>query len=349
MPTPYDILYLENIVVIMSTALLWFDYTLTFSSEVKRIWQRRFTGATVLFLVVRYSALFERVLSVIYRFNTTSDSDNLCAVISKVNNVLNVLYIDRSAPHVWYLCEGLEIDNAGVSVLVGPGYNLLLPIIGSLSQAASVGILIGVTLYKTYSIKRDSSPSGVRMPLSTVLIQDGTVFFAVILFCFLVAMVPKMTSGPTVCFLATLVGDVACSNVHFSAPQLDLIATTWPVFYPSITAIVHSRFILKLRGLYFSDSDSHLPSVSVRGLSQGRIGFTASNVIGNLGASVAIPRVEMEEPLRCGMGSSAAIDADADADEAPLFSKDPFRHGMTEHAGSSRVFSPRTRTVVDQA
>ena len=43
-------------------ALLCFDFTLTFASECDRIWRRRVTGATVLFLLVRYTTVLLRVV-----------------------------------------------------------------------------------------------------------------------------------------------------------------------------------------------------------------------------------------------------------------------------------------------
>lgn len=46
-------------------ALLCYDWTLTFASECARIWTRRFTGASVLYLLAHYAAIFLRVGSVV--------------------------------------------------------------------------------------------------------------------------------------------------------------------------------------------------------------------------------------------------------------------------------------------
>lgn len=43
-------------------ALLFYDYLLTFSTELKVIWGREFSGVTVLFILVRYSALISKPL-----------------------------------------------------------------------------------------------------------------------------------------------------------------------------------------------------------------------------------------------------------------------------------------------
>ena len=46
-------------------ALFFYDYILTFSREVKYIWQRRFSGVTALFLLNRYVIMLSRTASFI--------------------------------------------------------------------------------------------------------------------------------------------------------------------------------------------------------------------------------------------------------------------------------------------
>ena len=46
-------------------AVLWFDFALTFTTEVRRIWRREFSGATLVFLLMRYIAVVERVFFVL--------------------------------------------------------------------------------------------------------------------------------------------------------------------------------------------------------------------------------------------------------------------------------------------
>lgn len=45
----------------LTAALLWFDFALTFAREVKYVWKNRFTGATLVYLGIRYFALIDRV------------------------------------------------------------------------------------------------------------------------------------------------------------------------------------------------------------------------------------------------------------------------------------------------
>ena len=50
----------------------------------------------------------------------------------------------------------------------------------TVAQATTIAadaILIGLTWAKTFSINRDSSRLGVRTPLATLLLRDGTAYF----------------------------------------------------------------------------------------------------------------------------------------------------------------------------
>ncbi|GBE83934.1 hypothetical protein SCP_0509930 [Sparassis crispa] len=45
--------------------LLWYDYLLTFSEEVQYIWKSRLSVSSVLFYVIRYSALLSSICEVL--------------------------------------------------------------------------------------------------------------------------------------------------------------------------------------------------------------------------------------------------------------------------------------------
>lgn len=63
------------------TALLWFDHILTFPSEYSRIWRRKFTGATFIFLLMRYAAFIERIFFVL-EVLVWDASDKVCTSVS---------------------------------------------------------------------------------------------------------------------------------------------------------------------------------------------------------------------------------------------------------------------------
>ncbi|KAJ6584027.1 hypothetical protein DFH09DRAFT_911387 [Mycena vulgaris] len=43
------------------TALLIWDHVITFGAEVNKFWSRKFSGATVLYALLRYGTLFEKI------------------------------------------------------------------------------------------------------------------------------------------------------------------------------------------------------------------------------------------------------------------------------------------------
>ncbi|KAI0325848.1 hypothetical protein GY45DRAFT_1260067, partial [Cubamyces sp. BRFM 1775] len=55
--------------------LVWFDFVLTLPTEYRRIWRRQFTGATLVYLGIRYAAVIERIFLLLEALVwTSSDS-----------------------------------------------------------------------------------------------------------------------------------------------------------------------------------------------------------------------------------------------------------------------------------
>ncbi|OBZ69775.1 hypothetical protein A0H81_10175 [Grifola frondosa] len=62
----YDRLVVENYFIVASSAVLFFDFCLTFTSEVQCVWSRkRFSYTTLIFFLNRYTVLVERVVLLI--------------------------------------------------------------------------------------------------------------------------------------------------------------------------------------------------------------------------------------------------------------------------------------------
>ncbi|KAI0827779.1 hypothetical protein BC628DRAFT_1418373 [Trametes gibbosa] len=57
----YPNVLIENYCIVASSVLLWYDFVLTLPDEYRHMWRRKFTGATAIYLVMRYSAIFDRV------------------------------------------------------------------------------------------------------------------------------------------------------------------------------------------------------------------------------------------------------------------------------------------------
>ncbi|KAI0325849.1 hypothetical protein GY45DRAFT_177285 [Cubamyces sp. BRFM 1775] len=151
-------------------------------------------------------------------------------------------------------------------------YNLADSVLFKCSYASSAiliateVIVIILTWIKTFGIIRDSQLGrGTRTPLPTLLLRDGTAYF---LFTF-VAQLPTLIPG------GVLLGNT--------------IWIVWFYFVQVLPIIVVSRFILNLRGLYFSDRPGCDSQVSLH-LSDMRFpGISAADVVGNLGATLMLP------------------------------------------------------------
>ena len=53
---------------------LFADYVLTFGMEVEHVWKRRISAATILFFLIRYITLAERIVLTISLFLQTADN-----------------------------------------------------------------------------------------------------------------------------------------------------------------------------------------------------------------------------------------------------------------------------------
>ena len=52
----------------LSIAMLWFDFLTTIDMEYHRIWERKFTGATLVYVGIRYAAVISRIFLVLELF-----------------------------------------------------------------------------------------------------------------------------------------------------------------------------------------------------------------------------------------------------------------------------------------
>ena len=58
----------------MNVVLLYYEYFITLADEIKLVWQRRWTFATVLFMLIRYGFLVDVTLMTIYRIRRSATS-----------------------------------------------------------------------------------------------------------------------------------------------------------------------------------------------------------------------------------------------------------------------------------
>ena len=67
-------------------ALLWYDFLLTFPAEVRCIWKRKPTVASVAYLCIRYTLVIERVVSLLEILGNTTDDVQSYSVLHVSEN-----------------------------------------------------------------------------------------------------------------------------------------------------------------------------------------------------------------------------------------------------------------------
>ncbi|KAH9939938.1 hypothetical protein B0H21DRAFT_755538 [Amylocystis lapponica] len=323
-------LVVENYCIIASTALLFFDWAITLTAEVPRIWCRKISGVTVIFLLNRYVALAERITfvtsvliptlsnqSCVYVLRLDDSLTTLGAVISSVFIVLRVwgIWGKDWRPHILLIplvlvspVLNVYFDANYIPIAFGPplygcGALFLMSsalinrcILSSMVAAvtiAATAILLILTWIKTFGIKRHSMKVGVKTPLVTLILRDGTFYFLIIM----------------VVDTFQLVGGLVGSDW--------VVFRVWTYFEQVFHVIFLSRFMLDLRGVYLADDPS---SEETEGLSTAHatdIHF-ASHIVGNMGA-----------PLETGQSLNTEYPLDEDdGEEVTEYLRNPFMAGL---------------------
>lgn len=72
----------------MWAALLAYEYIITFDRELRHIWQRKLSSATIIFVLNRYTVLALYFVNLVRYLNPASAN---CAVLVRVSQVLTIL------------------------------------------------------------------------------------------------------------------------------------------------------------------------------------------------------------------------------------------------------------------
>ncbi|KAI0629547.1 hypothetical protein C8Q77DRAFT_1220240 [Trametes polyzona] len=304
-------LIVENYCIIASSALLWFDFALNLPNEYRRIWSRKFTGATVVYLLMRYAAVIERIFFVleVLVWNSSdrvSQPSALCGGITHSDDVLLIInYLAFSAftvlrvYGVWgrdwrpllvvlpiSLVKPLVVayENAHYTPLqAGPPFGCVyiwelpdatlsaISIIAKATTIAADSILIVLTWIKTFGIQRDALKTGFRTPVATLLLRDGKSIITII------------------------------SNQELT------IWLVWPYFDQVITVIFLSRFMLDLRGLYFASRHGREAETTFHISDLHFAGHVSSTIVGNLGATLSAADPAPSHNFNSSKGSETAV------------------------------------------
>ncbi|KAH9851145.1 hypothetical protein C2E23DRAFT_733545, partial [Lenzites betulinus] len=306
----------ENYCIVASSALLWFDCIMTFPEEYRRIWRRKFTGATFVYLFMRYSAVIERIFFVLEVLVwNSSDKVSICGHITHTDDALLFInYISfagkrHSSNHYFAMCSPCDRLSAFTSLRVygvwGRDWRPLLLVL-PLSLIRPLVIMVENTHYvplqagppygciyvwlisdATLSHISIAAKAGTIAADSIVVILTWIKTFGLsresLKTGFKTPLTTLVFRDGTAYFLILL----AISIITIISNESLTIWLVWPYFDQVITVILFSRFILDLRGIYFATEERregdalttlHLSDVKFEG-------FT-STIVGNFGATL---------------------------------------------------------------
>ncbi|KAJ7661142.1 hypothetical protein B0H17DRAFT_1337261 [Mycena rosella] len=307
---------------IAAAALLIWDHVITLGAEVNKIWSRKLSGSTVLYALLRYGTLFEKI-TVLFLASWYLTPHG-CDIAVRVQifpmilrtlgfglfSSLRVLALSNRnwalAISVFLLClpsaitpayvythqDSPAVDRYGcqLAYLASATVHDRLRIGGIIADILSETIAIVVTINRTFGLRNSEIPfEGKRRPgLALILLRDGTIYFTALLLLSLADML-------------VLIFD----HVPEFATRYDYWVV--PYYTPVFRTIIICRFLLMLRAIYFDDKGE--PGDSALNHS---IHF-ASRVIGSMGAPVDATR----------------FDEDSDVeDEDIVYSGDPLITGL---------------------
>ncbi|KAJ8473870.1 hypothetical protein ONZ51_g7598 [Trametes cubensis] len=240
----------ETYYTLAAFALLSFEYVITFDREVRLVWGRKVTGATVLYVLNRYWLFLEYITQVVTTFPI---SEKLVFSILQSCDVVGYMVIVGNAgppfiwaafsalrgyalsgrkswvaliillfyvPHIALTCSLVRDSNAPAAVTIASRTCL---IVGDL-------IVLAVTWQSTFNIARAARMARMRVSLTYSILTDGTLYFVCLLILNVVNIVVNVVNN-----------DSAVS-----------------AFQDPITSILVSRFLLNLRDVH--DTSDTRPS-----------------------------------------------------------------------------------------
>ncbi|KAJ7135665.1 hypothetical protein C8R44DRAFT_768832 [Mycena epipterygia] len=346
---------------IAAVALLIWDHVITFGAEVRKVWCRKFSGATVLYALLRYGTLFEKITVLfLASWYLTPHSCDIAVRAQILPMILRTLGFGlfsslrvfalsdrnwRLGLLVFLMCLPSAITPAYVyahqdspavnrngcelAYLASATVHDRLRIAGIIADLLSETIVIAVTINRTFGLRHLEVPfEGKQRPgLALILLRDGTIYFVALLVLSLADML-------------VLIFD--------HAPEFATRYDYWvvPYYTPVFRTIIICRFLLMLRAIYYDEGAEADRSADVQ-LESLRF---ASRVIGSMGAPVDATRFDEDsdiededvvysgDPLATGLrmmsdtraGSTKNGKRRAPLDTSPRFDEDSAVLGSTE-------------------
>ncbi|TDL23565.1 hypothetical protein BD410DRAFT_814517 [Rickenella mellea] len=184
-----DQIFTLQYVCLASIMILYYDHVLTLPSEVKHIWQQKFSLVSLIFVLNRYLAFFGYVPIMFFFFNSplddTSDSvhDPRCLSYSRFPGALycisQILIGGMIPPILIIRVYALYYREIWVLVLTGMlGLSTVATSIVSWSLTMTFDITITIlTLFRTFQMYRAHKSGGMQSDIIKLFLRDGSLYF----------------------------------------------------------------------------------------------------------------------------------------------------------------------------
>ncbi|KAF8799570.1 hypothetical protein BYT27DRAFT_7201457 [Phlegmacium glaucopus] len=224
--TARDIL-IHNCLHFFAISCLYYDHFVSFDQEIDYLWTRPRSQSSYWFFLNRYFAFFGNLVVTILGFSDLSAQ--VCKryllfrqLFLLVNQVLVCVLLTLRV-YALYECSMRILTfmlGSGVTLLILPcwalfsqmsvppkttvsGCHVGLPPITAIRLAgawealfAYDSIIFSLTIYKTWKARRDHAVTGVEIPLISLILRDGAMYFSVMAICNLSNILTFYLCGP---------------------------------------------------------------------------------------------------------------------------------------------------------
>ncbi|KAH8103472.1 hypothetical protein BXZ70DRAFT_1005886 [Cristinia sonorae] len=332
---------------VAATAIVIFDYFLTFSREVRCLWKRKASVATVIFILERYAII---CLGIMRMYPSKMDSLGSCKAHQIASQAMTILVISgiglftafRSyaitgkitvmvilvflcgmfapAANIYNFARPREyvydrdmsicyVRPTAEAIRKTPTISMCMPILVRSITILGDVLVLAVTWNKSYGVYRESLRlRNFRPKIAIMLLRDGTLYFVALAALNLVVL------------LLVIFGLLLDKNG----------GTPFIVVSDAVATALIARFVLNLRTIASGEANA----------SEGDVGrastlhFATATILGNLAAPLHtsfVARMDMVDD------SSAS---GSDSDRGFEMAKDPFAIGLEEDHGMDTPGSP---------
>ncbi|KAI0078644.1 hypothetical protein K474DRAFT_1706364 [Panus rudis PR-1116 ss-1] len=301
--------------VVAALALLIYDQLLTLSREIRLIWGRKRTGATIVFLLLRYMTLINRISLAVVSFWWPNQTDKTCVTVLGAVGYSFTDHVNSCYPPV--LIEEITLMIAYFVLAALSALRIYAIWNKDLRLALLVFIVAlgvpGTNLYHFAKSKPAPWPApfvgcGEDMALTDEQFAIGdcpvlssptgsNVDVLVIVFTWIKTIgIKRVASSVNMkASLSTLLlrdgtiyfGTLLALHIaHFVTLETNVIWNPLPIFIDAITTILITRFILNLRTVFLTSGGNQMnaSSLHMSQFSVPQFAGVANSVVGNLGA-----------------------------------------------------------------